>query len=65
MLRLIFFIFLFFVLGGFFIIAENNLYLSEKISRTEFITHYVSWLDNVFWNTKNLTSNVVHRIRIP
>jgi len=50
---------MFFLIGSFFIIYENNLALKDEEARKVFGKLYTSWFNQIFENSKNLVGYVV------
>jgi hypothetical protein len=58
-------IFMFFCIGAFFIISQNNLALSSPEGVEIFISLYKIWLDKNFQNMGSLTSHVIKMDWLP
>jgi len=58
-MKILMIIVIFFLIGAFFIISENNLHLSKQAELREFKLKYFNWLDNVFMNFKQVSGYVV------
>lgn len=56
---------IFFLMGAFFIISENNLRLADNGNFSKFSGLYVSWLSHIFDNSKNLAGYVVKMEWLP
>lgn len=52
-------IIIFFLLGAFFIISENKLALNKEGNLNKFSSLYLSWISQVFENTKATTGYIV------
>ncbi len=50
---------IFLLVGAFFIISERGIILSESKGMEEFGDAYISWLDEIFGNSKDLAGYVV------
>jgi len=62
-----FFMFLvfFLLLGGFFIIAENNIYLNESNGVSNFFSLYGAWIDGLVENSGVVSGYVVKMDWLP
>jgi ABC-type multidrug transport system permease subunit len=64
-MKLLMIIVMFFLIGAFFIISENNLAFIEKGNIDEFFSLYFSWLDTLGKNTGQVTGYVVNLEWLP
>lgn len=64
-MKLLIFLFMFLVVGGFFIIGEEKLFLREKNNRDLFMNTYLGWFASVFENAKTITGQVFHLDWLP
>jgi len=51
-------ILMFLIIGALFIISEKNLYMNKVENRGEFFKSYISWLNNLKENSKNIVGYV-------
>jgi len=58
------FVFMFFCIGAFFIISENNMNLSRE-SFSNFSGLYIAWLDQLVGQFGSYTGYVVHMDWLP
>ena len=58
-MKVVVFLVIFFLLGAFFIISNNELMLSKNEERTEFVNIYKEWVASIIDNTGSITSNAV------
>lgn len=49
---------MFLVVGALLVISNNQLALSDSQNVESFLDSYVLWLDNIFFNIKDLSSKV-------
>jgi hypothetical protein len=59
------FVMMFFLVGAFFIISENNLALGHEGNFSKFSSLYTSWLSQVFGNTFSLSGYIVKMEWLP
>ena len=64
-MKFLMFLFMFFVLGGLFIIGEQHLYLRKTEHREAFFHLYLIWLSSVFDNARTITGQVLHLDWLP
>lgn len=64
-MKTIMIILIFLLIGAFFIIAQENLNLTENDSRAQFVKEYVSWFGDLFNNSKQVTSYVIKMDWLP
>ena len=53
-MKFLMFILMFLVIGALLIISNHQLALNESKNVETFLDSYISWLDNVFSNTKDV-----------
>jgi len=58
-MRILMIVLMFFLIGGFFIISNENLSLGNPEERSQFGEMYYSWLSNVFGNLGAITGDAV------
>tara|TARA_Y100000034_G_scaffold67371_1_gene81266 strand:- start:3066 stop:3299 length:234 start_codon:yes stop_codon:yes gene_type:complete len=58
-MRILMIILMFFLIGGFFIISNEDLSLGNSEERMQFGEMYFTWLSNVFGNIGAITGDVV------
>ena len=56
---------MFFMVGGLFIVSENNLYMGDNKDLNTFSELYISWLDNTANNVKTITGNIINLDWLP
>lgn len=56
---------MFFLVGAFFIISENNLKLSDSGNFSKFAGLYSLWLSHIFDNSRNLAGYVIKMSWLP
>ncbi len=56
---------MFFCIGAFFMISQNNLALNESENADIFISNYKGWLSNIFGNLGTLTGSVIDMKWLP
>ncbi len=56
---------MFFLIGAFFIISQNNLHLNNSENADKFISIYKIWLEKTFNNFVSLTGHVVEMKWLP
>lgn len=57
-MKIAIFLFMFFVLSGFYIIGNEKLSLKDSVNREKFVGFYFNWLSDLFENTKSITGYV-------
>jgi len=57
-MKILIFLFMFFVIGGLIILENQNLFLYNSDNMQKFSTSYVSWLDQVYLNIQTIYSTV-------
>ena len=63
--RTILFIIIFFLLGGFFIISNQSLYLLNPLQTEIFLKTYFNWIGSLFENTINILGNAIKSEWLP
>ena len=58
-MKIIIFVLMFLLIGALFIISENNLALKDADSRVRLKNIYISWVNKIFDNSKDLVGYVV------
>ena len=58
-MRILMIVLMFFLIGGFFIISNDNLSLGNSEERMEFGEKYFAWVKNIFGNIGAVTGDVV------
>ena len=56
---------MFFIIGALFIISENKIDMREEAGQGKFISIYISWLGQIFDNTKATIGYVVKMDWLP
>lgn len=56
---------MFFLIGAFFIISENNLALKQASNIDKFLGLYSYWLSHIFDNTKGVSAYVIKMNWLP
>lgn len=64
-MKLLMFVIMFFLIGAFFIISENNLALKNPEARAEFGRIYLLWIGQVFGNSGNLIGYITRLEWLP
>jgi hypothetical protein len=64
-MKLLIFVFLFFVLGALLIISNYELSFYEEGNAEKFSEHYVNWLDGIYSNFQSVTGYVVEMDWMP
>ena len=64
-MKILMLIVMFFCIGAFFIISQNNIYLNNSENTDKFISLYSSWLEKTFSNIGNLIGNVIKMEWLP
>lgn len=64
-MKVVILILMFLFIGGFFIISQNNLSMSEKENVSEFVSLYKKWIVSTFGNVESLTGHVVKMEWLP
>ena len=64
-MKIIMIIVIFFCIGAFFIISQNNLSLINSENRENFISLYGNWIKNSFDNIGSLTGHIVNMEWLP
>jgi len=64
-MKIIMFIVMFFCVGAFFIISQNNLALSVPGNLDKFVSLYNGWVENTFVNMGNLAGHVIKMEWLP
>ncbi len=64
-MKLLMLIVIFFLIGAFFIISQENLHISDSTELNKFNTAYVSWLEDLSENFKQVTGYVVKMDWLP
>ena len=58
-MRIYMIILMLFLIGAFFIVSQHNLALKDSGNLSQFGKLYLSWLGNVFDNSKNIVADVI------
>jgi hypothetical protein len=58
-MRAVFLIILFFLLGAFFIISNENIHINKKAEFSNLYSLYYNWLSNIFSNAKSISGYIV------
>ena len=58
-------ILMFFILGGLLIVSNHNLSFANEKELTQFSKLYIGWLDEMYSNSRQITSNVVRLEWLP
>jgi len=58
-------VFMFFLIGAFFIISENNLALKQADNIDKFLGLYSTWLSHIFDNAKGISTYVIKMNWLP
>ena len=64
-MRIIMLIFIFFALGGLFIISNNSLYLKDKEDASKFVSSYYEWLDKMYISAGKVTGLITKTNWLP
>ncbi len=64
-MKLIMLIVMFFLIGAFFIVSQNNLHLNSSENADKFISIYKIWLVKTFSNIGSLAGHVVKMEWLP
>ena len=64
-MKILMLIVMFFCIGAFFIISQNNIYLNNSENTDKFISLYSSLLEKTFSNIGNLIGNVIKMEWLP
>lgn len=64
-MKILFFLLVFLLLGGFIIISNENLHILNEKEREKFGEMYLYWFDNLFDNFKGLTAYIINTNWIP
>jgi len=64
-MKILLFVMIFILLGGFFIISENNLALKERQNFHSFVDLYLNWIGNIYENSVSLTGNIIKMKWLP
>jgi len=64
-MKIAIFVMMFFFIGAFFIISNNNLHLGDSEQRGQFFEDYFNWFAKVFGNVKTATGYVVDMNWLP
>ena len=64
-MKIIMLVFMFFCIGAFFIISQNNLSLGNPENLENFISFYKNWVENSFENVGRLTGHIVNMEWLP
>ena len=56
---------MFFLIGAFFIISEDNIRMNTQSNVNVFFVNYVSWIDSIFSNGKGVLGYVVKMEWLP
>lgn len=64
-MKTIMIIIMFFLVGAFFIVSENNLALNDQAKFNQFVGLYSSWLSQIFGNIGGVSGYVVKMDWLP
>jgi len=64
-MRVLMFLAMFFLLGAFFIISNENLHIGKSDELKVFGEHYYAWFSGLFDNFKSITGYVVESKWLP
>ncbi len=64
-MKIVLLVIMFFLIGAFFIISENNLALSKPGNSDKVIELYSDWLSHIFDNSRSLAGYVVKMDWLP
>ena len=64
-MKVFLFALIFFLIGAFFIVSENNLHLNSQKNIDLFIDLYFKWVDGVIENGKTVSSYVIKMEWLP
>lgn len=64
-MKILIFLFMFLVLGGFYIIGDSNIQLRESGQSQVFFTKYLSWFGSVFDNARGVSGYVIRLDWLP
>lgn len=56
---------MFFCIGAFFIISQNNIHLNSSENADKFLALYKTWLEKTFENIGSLTAHVIKMEWLP
>ena len=64
-MKVLMIVIMFFLLGGFFIISNENIHLNSADDRAELFELYTGWADGLFGNGKGVVGHVVKMEWLP
>lgn len=64
-MKILMLVVMFFCIGAFFIISQNNLHLTSSENADKFISIYKIWLEKTFENAVSLTGHIVKMEWLP
>jgi len=64
-MKIALFLVVFLLIGAFFIVSNNNLYIGDSEQRAQFFESYYNWFVKMFSNGKSTTGYVVNLDWLP
>lgn len=64
-MKIVIFLMMFLLIGAFFIVANDNLYLKNPEQRAQFAKSYYGWFEKVFTNTRTISGYAINLDWLP